>query len=61
MEVTLEQKPELVSELADLRRVPLSQVLDDPELAGTLQRVVPGWRDASGAEWVPVAAFNSCI
>jgi FXSXX-COOH protein len=50
------RKPEVVSDLMDLRQVNLAD-MDERNIESALRRIVP---DAF-TQRVPVAAFNSCI
>jgi FXSXX-COOH protein len=59
LDVAIDTQSDLVSGVADLRRVPLGQLSDSARgaVGSTLNRVVAG--NAAGR--VPVAAFNASI
>jgi FXSXX-COOH protein len=59
MTITDEMRPAVLSELTDLRDVPLAEVsdLDVSTLDDVLGRLIPG----AATPPVPVAAFNSSI
>lgn len=59
MDITVDTTSDLVSGVADVRRVPLGRLAREGEVAvsESLKRVLPD----GGRRTVPVAAFNSSI
>lgn len=58
MEVTVDTESDLVSGVADLRRIPLRRLAREHDPDAGVARVLP---DRAESGTVPVAAFNSSI